>query len=696
MKITSLLKKENALSLAGCALSLLLAFSFGEKFLVSVVGMILLALSILMFLSANRKKTKTEKKALYLYAGPLLLFFAVISLGVFSLNSYADAFSGIVSGLLSLMGLAGSFLFGLAAREDGKLNPWFFVYSLLGGLALLVLVSWLSTMVLYGPWHTLIYSGKQYYINGVAYPIDEEVVFLLGTKMARVSLMYAGGFSTVLAASGAGLMFVDFREEKEKGIFLSVVAAIGILFIVTVPLIEALIVTVLVYLVALGLRFASFKEEAPKWLIIVSASVVGLIVFLVDAFSLNGVVADSNTNELTGIIGSSTSASSIGHIVLWGICTIVSAVVAWKMYRAKDTLTADKMKNAGAFLGICFIGSVVVCIAVILVALLLLFAANILAEAGDLTENSAALEQLMDLGSGVLAVIAVVVIAVIILYAISYRKLAKYLKMVRNAVYGGVYDLSLKAPVVLSFIVGILSILAGLFSFSSGWMTAVESILTGLYQILLALLFNKMRHAEEKNNAMVQQEDAAIAALDAQIDACQKQKAAYLAEEKRKKEEQEEREYRLRQETLRHEQQQQQAMMQAMLLKMMNSQPSPAARQAMQPTPPAQTPQTESPAPQPTQTPQAAAATQDGVSEAPASSAESSAPQTESPAPQPNEAEEKAESACTASDEAETEAEPASPASDKTEAQAGERPADERANDPEDAAKGEQDKQKGE
>ena len=108
MKITSLLKKENALSLAGCALSLLLAFSFGEKLLVSVVGMILLALSILMLLSANRKKTKTEKKAFYLYAGPLLLFFAVISLGVFSLNSYADAFSGIVSGLLSLMGLAGS------------------------------------------------------------------------------------------------------------------------------------------------------------------------------------------------------------------------------------------------------------------------------------------------------------------------------------------------------------------------------------------------------------------------------------------------------------------------------------------------------------------------------------------------------------------------------------------------------------
>lgn len=301
MKITSLLKKENALSLAGCALSLLLAFSFGEKLLVSVVGMILLALSILMLLSVDRKKTKTDKKALYLYAGPLLLFFAVISLGVFSLNSYADAFSGIVSGLLSLMGLAGSFLFGLAAREDGKLNPWFFVYSLLGGLALLVLVSWLSTMILYGPWHTLIYSGKQYYINGVAYPIDEEVVFLLGTKMTRVSLMYAGGFSTVLAASGAGLMFVNFREEKEKGIFLSVVAAIGILFIVTVPLIEALIVTVLVYLVALGLRFARFKDEPPKWLKIASAVVMGLIVLVAAAYF--GIILSNQTSLFsTGLL----------------------------------------------------------------------------------------------------------------------------------------------------------------------------------------------------------------------------------------------------------------------------------------------------------------------------------------------------------------------------------------------------------
>lgn len=301
MKIKSLLKKENALSLSGCALSLLLAFSFGEKLLVSVVGMILLALSILMFLSASRKKTKTEKKAFYFYAGPFLLFFVVISLGVFSLNSYADAFSGIVSGLLSLMGLAGSFLFGLAAQEDGKLNPWFFVYSLLGGLALLVLVSWLSTMILYGPWHTLIYSGKEYYINGVAYPIDEEVVFLLGTKMSRVSLVYAGGFSTVLAASGAGLIFVDFREEKEKGIFLSVVAAIGVLFIVTVPLIEALIVTVLVYLVALGLRFARFKDEPPKWLKIASAVVVGLIVLVAAAYF--GIILSNQTSLFsTGLL----------------------------------------------------------------------------------------------------------------------------------------------------------------------------------------------------------------------------------------------------------------------------------------------------------------------------------------------------------------------------------------------------------
>lgn len=301
MKIKSLLKKENALSLSGCALSLLLAFSFGEKLLVSVVGMILLALSILMFLSASRKKTKTEKKALYFYAGPFLLFFVVISLGAFSLNSYADAFSGVVSGLLSLMGLAGSFLFGFAAKNDGKLNPWFFVYSLLGGLALLVLVSWLSTMILYGPWHTLIYGGKEYYINGVAYPIGEEAVFLLGTKMSRVSLMYAGGFSTVLAASGAGIMFVNFREEKEKGIFLSVVAAIGILFIVTVPLIEALIVTALVYLVALGLRFARFKDEPPKWLKIASAVVMGLVVLVAAAYF--GIILSNQTSLFsTGLL----------------------------------------------------------------------------------------------------------------------------------------------------------------------------------------------------------------------------------------------------------------------------------------------------------------------------------------------------------------------------------------------------------
>ena len=47
--------------------------------------------------------------------------------------------------------------------------------------------------------------------------------------------------------------------------------------------------------------------------ILIAAYVVGLIVFLVDAFSLNGVVADSNTNELTGIIKNDTRAISVSR-----------------------------------------------------------------------------------------------------------------------------------------------------------------------------------------------------------------------------------------------------------------------------------------------------------------------------------------------------------------------------------------------
>ena len=294
MKHVPWLKKENALSLVGAFLSLLLAFSFGERLLVSVVGMMLLAVSILMFLSSGRKKSKAERKSFWLYAGPLLVFFAAISLGVFAINSYGDAFSGVVSGLLSLMGLAGSFFFGLAAKEESKLDPWFFVYAVLGGLALLVLVSWLSTMILYGPWHTLIYRWKQYYVNGVAYPIDEEVVFLLGTAMSRVSKEYAGSFSTVLAAAGAGTMFVDFRKEKAKGIFLSVIGTIGLLFIVTVPLIEALVVAALVYLAALGLRFARFKEAPPRWLKIASVAVMGIVVLVAAVYF--GIVLSNETS----------------------------------------------------------------------------------------------------------------------------------------------------------------------------------------------------------------------------------------------------------------------------------------------------------------------------------------------------------------------------------------------------------------
>ena len=295
MKIKAMFTKDNALPLIGAFVLAVLAFSFGESLLVSVAGTILFALAILLLFGANRKFDKGEKVSFWMYAGPFLLFLLTCSLGVFQINSYANAFSGIVAGLLSFLGMAGCFFFGIAAKLERKIDRWLFVYSLLGGLALLVLVSWISTMVLYGPWHTIIYAGKQYYWHGVAYDVDNEVAFLLGTSIARVSINYAGGFSTVLASSGTALLFIDWKKERGKGIFLSVVAGIGILFAISVPLVASIAVTAVVYLLALGLRFMKLKEEAPKWIKIASIAIVSVFGIVLAAYF--GIIL-SNSNSL--------------------------------------------------------------------------------------------------------------------------------------------------------------------------------------------------------------------------------------------------------------------------------------------------------------------------------------------------------------------------------------------------------------
>ncbi len=291
MNLKSLFRRENALPLAGAAVLSILAFSFGEEMLVNVAGTVLLAIGILTFLSEERKLAKTEKLSLGLYAVPFLVFGLAASLGVYQLSIYQSAFSGIVTGLLSLLGMVGCLVFGYSTRNWTKLDPWVFIYFLLGGLATLVLVSWLSTMILYGPWHPLIHEGQQYYWHGVAYDIENEVVFLLSGGMTRVSKVYAGGYAVVLAASSLPLLFLDWKKERGRGIFLSITGGIGLIFLVSVPLIEGLIVYFVAFLLAIGLRFAPFKDEPPKWLKIVSIAIVAVFVAVV-AFYLAVVLAN--------------------------------------------------------------------------------------------------------------------------------------------------------------------------------------------------------------------------------------------------------------------------------------------------------------------------------------------------------------------------------------------------------------------
>lgn len=274
-------------------LSVIFLFT-GYTTMVYILSCALLVLGAAMLTKDNGKLGKVEKKSLILFAAPLALFVVCISFGAYQISSYSSPFAGVLLGFLSLLGTMGVLVGGYACGRDRRVHGWTVAYFLLLGLAIYVLINFLSTMILYGPWHTLIHAGQQYYVNGVAYDVDREVVNLFGMGIERVSSEHAGSFALVLASSGFVLPFLDWKEHRERGIFLSIVSGIGLLYIIAVPMIGALIVLLVVGLVVLGVRFSRFKNDPPRWLKI--ASIVLLSLFLIVLAFYMGVVLSNDVS----------------------------------------------------------------------------------------------------------------------------------------------------------------------------------------------------------------------------------------------------------------------------------------------------------------------------------------------------------------------------------------------------------------
>lgn len=203
--------------------------------------------------------------------------------------------------------------------------------------------------------------------------------------------------------------------------------------------------------------------------------IVAIMITVIAVINLVAVV-----NDLINNTGLPMISSLIGNAIS-AICAIVAAVVSWKMYAARDSLNAGTTKGAAAYIVLMAVAGVLMCILAVIAAIILVMLAAALGETGGLTaEMIAQIEQILaESGTEVtpeisdllhsidasvmitLVVVAAVLVVFAICYTLTFTKASKHLRFLRSAIASESYNTLHKAPYVLSFIFGGLTVIGG-------------------------------------------------------------------------------------------------------------------------------------------------------------------------------------------------------------------------------------------
>jgi len=258
----------------------LVSFGLGGVSLIFQFAGFIIALVATFF--AFKNYSKEDLKPIALIAVPLLLMSIFTSFGKF-FESY-----NILAKLGSFLSLISFLAIGLSARRLKSFSTKNAILCIGGGLALVTLVSSVSTWVQYGLFYPLIHkNAANYYYDGNLYSILNEMSWLNGFKFEEVSQNYGGLFALLCACMLAGLLYVKPKEDKVMFISLAVIGGIGLISILSIPNFYALVFFVIAFLGALYYRFLKDNKIANNILKYALLVVVGIVVVMVVVAMLN-------------------------------------------------------------------------------------------------------------------------------------------------------------------------------------------------------------------------------------------------------------------------------------------------------------------------------------------------------------------------------------------------------------------------
>ena len=217
------------------------------------------------------------------------------------------------------------------------------------------------------------------------------------------------------------------------------------------------------------------------------------------------------------------------------VCSLVSAIVSWRLFLAKKTFTADKMRGLGAFLICMVIFCIALCIVMGFVAFFFGLYLNYSQSSSGIPDDMMILLEntiaqagisMNDLQHGLLAEFLAVMtgipaflVVLFVLFVVMLVKTIGHINFLRNAVAARYYDVRHSTPAVWIFIFAGLSVIVGIAAIAAvgDWLSGLLFLLTGVYLILLAVFSLGIRKEERYIHSRLEREIHEIGELEGRI-----------------------------------------------------------------------------------------------------------------------------------------------------------------------------------
>lgn len=273
-KLSKLHKYGAAISFLAMEIFALIAFSFGNNFV--LYGALSLALLILLIIFNIKEITVDGISSVALFFLPMFLFTVITAVGVYMRSHVYAGHYSMAELVFIPLGLLPISFAGYILSIDKTFKISTFLVVIYSALGILSLINLGVNLVNFGPFYSLIYKDYYMYYGGAMsdVAVGDMAYVLEGFKFIEVRMERYLLFPALLLTSSIALLFVS---PKERRLFFTYVAfsAVGLLSLIFVPSLKALILVVLVLLIDTAIfllkKFEVLRKPAKYVLIVVVA-----------------------------------------------------------------------------------------------------------------------------------------------------------------------------------------------------------------------------------------------------------------------------------------------------------------------------------------------------------------------------------------------------------------------------------------